>query len=132
MNPNGTISTETIPLMSLEELLQTSEALKSSEERDKEKLRNFLNIDQVLLRSRLLTWASLGFPSNYVIYTIDLNNPPVCSDGVNRNLLSYLAFLLPEFSLAAAVSDLQSKLPGMLLSYSYTISNSISIHVSKS
>lgn len=131
MNPNGTISTEPIPLMSLEELLQTSEALKSLEQGDKNKLQSFLNIDQVLIRSRLLTWASLGFPPLYVIYTIQLSNHAICSDGVSRDLLSYMAFLLPEFSLAAAVSDLQSKLPGMSLSYSYTLSNCISIHVSK-
>lgn len=126
-----TVSTGPIPLMTMEELLQTTEALKSLEERDRNKIRSFLDVDQVALRARLLSWANLGFPDQYVLYTIQFSQHHTCSDGVSRDLLSYLPFLVPNFSIVDAVSQLEAKLPGMALSYSYTASNCLSVHVSK-
>lgn len=127
----GPVSTGPIPIVSLDELLQTTEALTSVEESDRNKLRSLLDIDQVVLRSRLLAWASGGFPDQYVIYTIQLSQSTSCSDGVTRDIVAYMTFLLPDFSLVGAVSTLESKLPGMGLSYSYTASKCLSIHVSK-
>lgn len=127
----GNMSTLPIAIVSLDELLEAKETIEAAEENDRNKIDSFLDIDQVAIRSRLLIWSGLGFPENYVMYTIQFNPPPKCSDGNTRRTLDYVSFLLPDFSIVNAVAQLESKLPGMQLSYSYTDTYMFNIHVSK-
>lgn len=120
-----------VPIITIEELLQTKEAALLLEEEDRTALRTVLTIDEAQLKKQLLLWVGAGFPNSYVLHTVQLTIPPVCSDGVSRDFLQYVSFLMPEFSISQVVLELEKRLPGMVLAYSYTNTYALRVHVSK-
>jgi hypothetical protein len=116
-------------IMTLEELVASQEALQSKETSDRSLVTNFVNPDPAVVRTRLLQWASMGFPNIFVLSSLELIPPSVCLDGVTRSAFQYVEYLTGT-SLSDHVLTLQQKLPGMHLSYSTPGSN-ICIHVTK-
>lgn len=116
-------------IMTLEELLASQEALIAKETADRATVSSFVNPDPLVIRTRLLQWAGLGFPNIFILTSLELNPPTTCADGVARNPFQYVAYLTGT-SLSDHVLTLQQKLPGMSLSYS-TPGNSLCIHVTK-
>jgi hypothetical protein len=123
------VSQESTTIISLDELLQTREAIVSSEANDRTKLLTLVNIDETELRNKLLVWATSGFLPNYILYEIQLGSR--CSDGVNRNCMEYITYLGTTFEPVSSLNILQQRLPGMTLSYSYTHDFTFRVHVSK-
>lgn len=119
-----------LTIVSLNELLQTREATMSFEQKDRDALATLTTIDEAHLRSNLLVWVGGGVPDNFKLYTIQLVAPPVCSDGASRDILSYISYIVPGFSIVQILSDLEARLPGMRLTYSYT-RTTLCVHVSK-
>jgi hypothetical protein len=115
--------------MTLEQLVASQEALASKESEDRSLVTTFVNPDSTGLRTRLLQWASLGFPNIFVVQSVSLSPPAVCLDGGVRSGFEYIHYLTGT-SLSDHVRALEEKLPGMSLSYS-TPGNMIQIHVSK-
>lgn len=116
-------------IMTLEELTASQEALVSKETSDRLSVTRFVNPDPTRVRTRLLQWASAGFPNIFVLSSIELTPPTVCLDGVSRSAFQYVEYLTGT-SLSDHVLALQQKLPGMSLSYS-TPGTSVCIHVTK-
>jgi hypothetical protein len=116
-------------IMTLEQLVASQEALVSKESADRALVANFVNPDSAAVRTRLLQWASAGFPNIFVLLSIDLTPPSVCLDGTARSGFQYIEYLTGT-SLSDHVRALELKLPGMSLSYS-TPRNTICIHVTK-
>lgn len=117
-------------IMTIEELEQSQSALRSKELQDKNTFLSFVNPDADDLRSRLLQWTLSGFTNSYVLYSILIEVPQVCSDGVSgRNFYEYKQFLT-NTDLTTEISLLQEKLSGMTLSTSL-VGNTLSLHVSK-
>jgi hypothetical protein len=116
-------------IMTLEQLVATQEALVTKESTDRALVATFVNPDPGMVRTRLLQWASIGFPNIFVLLSVDLSPPSVCLDGVARSRFEYIHYLTTT-SLSDHVRALEEKLPGMSLSYS-TPGNMIQIHVSK-
>jgi hypothetical protein len=116
-------------IMTLEELTASQEALQNKENSDSRLVNTFVNPDTTVIRTRLLQWASSGFPDIFVLSSIELIPPTVCIDGTTRNGYDYVQYLSGK-SLGDHVRALEQKLPGMALSYS-TPGNMIQIHVSK-
>jgi hypothetical protein len=96
---------------------------------DKAKLSTLLNPSTAALTPALLQWTSLGFPSIYVLQSIFLTPPTVCSDGVTRNIYDYASYLL-EADLSSQVQTFATNFSGMEMSYT-TAGNTVNIHVSK-
>jgi hypothetical protein len=116
-------------IISFDELKASQEALQHKENGDRTLLTQFFNPDASTLTSKLLQWAGLGFPDGHVLFSIDLHVPPVCLDGTSRTAFLYIQYLTGN-DVGYFLRILETKLPGMLLSYS-TPNSTIRIHVSK-
>jgi len=88
-----------------------------------------LELDAMTLKPKLLEWASLRLPDMFTVLTVSVDVPTTCSDGVSRPRLQYLEFC-SGISISDILASISSKLPGMTLSYSYTLPR-LSILVSK-
>jgi hypothetical protein len=119
------------PILSIDEILSTAEVIRSREESDRTVLQQLTNVDTLDLKNRLLIWGSLGCPTAHTLYTLQLNYLDRCSDGVSRTVLEYISYLNPTFSIVDTLAALEMRLPGMNLSYSYTTTYALCIHVSK-
>lgn len=85
--------------------------------------------DTTALKAKLVEWASKGFPSGSPVFSVTLNPPAVCSDGVVRDKHEYFTFLAgaPIWEKLKAFSE---KLKGMHLEYSST-ENVFTVHILK-
>lgn len=119
-------------IITLTDLLGSVEAIQSKENADRALLQSFLDMTDDEIRNKLLTWAGVGFPDNFVFHSIQLNTLEKCSDGIARSdIITYIQYLNPQLSLVDFLKSLETRLPGMTLSYSYTQSFLLQIHVSK-
>lgn len=117
-------------IITIDELKATQEALSNKETVDRATLNNFIQPDVENLKKRLLNWASSGFPDGFVIFSLSIQLPNKCLDGEVRDIFNYVNYLLGE-PIGQKLQVLNSKLPGMLLSYSFP-GDQVCIHVSKS
>jgi len=87
----------------------------------------FPNVDD--MRVKLIDWALRGFPDIYQLFSITINPPFKCSDGVSRTLFNYIQYICGE-GIEAKMNRLSAKLDGMLVTCSYS-GNRITFHVTK-
>ena len=106
------------------------EVLRATEQEHKNLLESIDTLSFDYIRARLIQWATNGFRNAYPIHEIYLTPPPLCSDGVARNLSDYIEFVSGR-TIADHVAVLQSRMPDMTVSFAYT-GQSIIIVVSKS
>lgn len=121
------------PIISLNDLMNAVDVIKSKEEEDKHKIQStIVNVDEPELKNRLISWGIAGFPSTHVLYSIQLSKHGKCSDGIIRDsVLEYYNFLVPEIDISTTLNRIQDRLPGMILSYSYTDAFLLQVHISK-
>lgn len=120
------------PILSLSDLVAAVEVIQSRENADRLLIQTLTTIDENDLRARLITWATLGFPNVYALYSLQLNRMEKCSDGIVRNdLLDYVQYLDSTLSITDTLAKLEAKLPGMSLSYSYGTDFTLRIHVTR-
>jgi hypothetical protein len=102
--------------ISLSDILSTVEVLQQKETADKALLDAIGNATFESLRPTLITWAGLGFPSAFILMEVVVTPPSQCSDGVARDLASYVTFCSGK-TIQEHVEILQAKLSGMTVSY---------------
>lgn len=107
------------PTLTLADIVAAQEVLVQREANDKSKLESVGAISINELRTKLIGWAVAGFPNNYVIHTLDITPPPLCSDGVARSLPEYIQFCSGK-SFADLLVGLQAMLPDITVTYSTT------------
>jgi len=132
MSASSTSATGAV--FSLTELLSSHDVLAQQEAQDRARLMvmESLSLDSTEftpIKASLIQWASRGCPDVFPVYTVILNPPATCLDGVSRSLIEYVQYLLPE-PLVTYVSAVNALLPGMKLTYSYT-TTVLTINVSK-
>jgi hypothetical protein len=115
--------------MTMEQLLETQQNAQQMESADKAKLNVLLSPNAAGLTPVFLQWTSQGFPPIFVLESISLSPPAVCSDGTVRNIYEYASHLL-EGDLSAKVQAFATNFSGMEMSYSIS-GNTVNIHVSK-
>lgn len=121
----------TVPfVISLEQLQTSTQALQVQEAGYASQFSAIWNPNQDSLHASLLQWTSAGFPDIYVIMSFPVTLPPICSDGVTRNIYDYFTFCSGR-TIVSAISQLQSFLTGINVSY-IASPTTISICVSKS
>lgn len=108
-----------IPVITLEDLLVSQGALQVKEQTDKRNLLTISNPDMSDIRSKLLVWASKGFPETYPILSFGLVAPDHCSDGVARSLNDYIPFCSGK-SLNEHIAVLQGYLVGIQVLFLYS------------
>lgn len=116
--------------ISLNDILSAVEVLQQKEAADKALLEGIGNATFESLRTTLITWASLGFPNAFTLMEVPIIPPPQCSDGVTRDLASYITFCSGK-TIQEHVDVLQAKLAGMTVSYT-SFAHAIGIVVTRS
>ena len=127
---SGVEVVQPVQSISLDDILGAVEVLQQKEATDKALLEGIGNVSFESLRSTLITWASLGFPSAFTLMQVAITPPSQCSDGVTRDLTSYITFCSGK-TIHEHVALLQAKLTGMTVSFT-NFGYAIGIVVSRS
>ena len=118
-------------IASLDELMETYTVAIAKEGVDRQLLSSLVNPLRDQYRPQLFQWAGLGFPAVFIIQTFEINPPNICSDGVTRDMIAYLKFLLSPSTLDTALDGIRSLMPGIIVTFSF-LGNTLRIHVTKS
>lgn len=116
-------------VVDISELLGSIGAVQVQEASDRTKLSILLNETRDTLRPQMFEWAAAGFPAIYVVQKFEVNPPSICSDGVRRNAISYVEYLL-EKDMTQIISAIQALCVGVVISYSFS-GTTLNIHVSR-
>jgi hypothetical protein len=122
--------TEAPQIVTLEELMQSYAVVVAKQDADKQSLTGLVNPQREQYRPQLFQWAGLGFPSAFVVQSFEITPPNVCSDGVTRDTMAYLQFLLSPTTFDEVLEKIRALTPGIGVSFSFS-GNSLRIHVSR-
>lgn len=117
-------------IASLEELMSSYAVVVSKEANDRNSLAGLINPTRDQYRPQLFQWAAAGFQPAYIVQTFEINPPNICSDGVSRDTMAYLQFLLSPNTLDTTLDSIRVLMPGMLITFSF-LGNTLRIHVTK-
>lgn len=125
------VMTEVSPyIVTLDELLSTQGAITQKEANDKQSLLDVFQPDTNVLKLRLLIWASVGFPSDWVVFTAKTDPPVVCSDGQARPYYEYVQYLLGK-PIQPFLDTLNSQVLGVSFNFFLRDINTIGLNVSR-
>jgi len=125
----GTGAVEPPHIATIDELIASREATILQENTDRDSLAPLLNPSREIFRPQLFQWAAAGFPGGYVVKTMALNPPSICSDGVTRDLFAYTWYLLGT-EIGDLIATINSMMTGIAVSFSFS-GNSLLLHVNK-
>jgi hypothetical protein len=128
MNPVPTVEPSPY-IITLDELKETQEALSHKESLDRSTVIRFVEPDSEELKRKLLQWAASGLPDVFQLFSISIEPPTRCMDGISRPKFEYIEYLLGT-TIYEKFQLLQVKLPGMTLTYSLPGSQ-LCMHVSR-
>ena len=117
-------------ITTLEELVNTRGAIIQKESVDKYSLLSVFQPSPSSLKTRLVIWASLGFPNDWSVFTAKIDPPSVCSDGETRVFHLYLRYLL-DHSDDIYLTNLNTQVPGVRFSFFTGELNTIGLSVIK-
>jgi hypothetical protein len=116
-------------IATIEELMASYGAIVNKEADDKKTVSLLLNENRESLRVPLFQWAAAGFPGSYIVQSIAIDTPSICSDGVSRNFMEYFNYCLGK-DLNDVLDDIRSKMIGIGLSVSIE-GNTLRLHVTR-
>jgi hypothetical protein len=116
-------------IATLDELLSSYESTLAKETADKSALSVLINPSREAFRTPLFQWAAAGFPNGYIIQSISINPPNICSDGVTRNIGKYVEYCIGT-NLGAVIQSMAALMTGINPTWS-TNENTIRIHVTR-
>jgi hypothetical protein len=129
MDISGSEVPQPPPKITIADILASQQVLLQTEATHKTLLDGIGQMDLTTLRNKLVLWGTLGFPNVYVIHEVVIGPPPMCSDGVSRDLASYITFCSGK-TIQEHVALLQGLVGDITVSFSYT-GSSVQIVVSK-
>jgi hypothetical protein len=116
-------------VVDISELLVSIGAIQVQEASDRTKLSVLMHETRDTLRPQMFEWAAAGFTPIYIVQKFELNPPSICSDGIQRNTLSYIEYLLGK-DMGQIIAAIQALCLGVTISYSVS-GNTLNIHVSR-
>ena len=117
-------------IATLDELMSSHMVVVAKEAADRAALSGLVNPMRDQYRPQLFQWAGLGFPAIFIVQTFEVTPPTYCSDGVSRNSVEYLNYLIIPNTLDSVLETIRSLMPGITVSFSF-LGNTLRIHVSK-
>ena len=117
-------------IATLDELMQSHAVVVAKEAVDRQSLAVLVAPTREQYRSQLFQWAGLGFPAIFVVQVFDVSPPTYCSDGISRNSVEYVNYLIIPNTLDSVLETIRSLMPGISVSFSF-LGNTLRIHVSK-
>ena len=127
--PSPTGPAESPYIATLDELMASHAAVISQEQTDILSLGALKNPSREGFRTQLFQWAAAGFPDLYLVQSITINPPSICSDGVTRNLGKYIEYCLGT-DMGTIIQGIALLMTGIRPSWS-TDGNTVRIHVTK-
>lgn len=125
------LSTVSIPVqITFDDLLNSHAVTRAKEDSDRSAVVTFTTVSADSLKPNLYKWAAAGFPGGFIVDTISLTPPPVCSDGVSRSLTLYFEYLLGT-PIATWLQNLETLTKGMMFTFSHNGTNNIVLHITK-
>ena len=115
---------------SLEDLINSCDVVLAKETTDRASVLNFINMPIDSIKPKLYIWASMGFPSSYMVSTFELTTPATCSDGVRRTHLEYFEYLM-NGKINDWLNSMNTKTSGMYFTFSHNGYSCINLHISK-
>lgn len=122
--------TEPPTIVTLEELMQSYDVTLAKESVDKQSLNGLVNPQRDQYRPQLFQWAAGGFQHAFIVQSFEITPPNICSDGVTRNSMTYLQFLLNPITFDSVLENIRTLMHGISISFSF-LGNTLRIHVSK-
>ena len=114
--PNGPPGPPPPDILTLADLLADHDVVLAKEAADKATLDSIASQSVQGLKPKLLDWLMKGRPDGFPIITLTIQPPAQCSDGVSRDLPTYIEFCSGA-SIIDHVDRLQAKLPDIRLSF---------------
>jgi hypothetical protein len=137
-NPNMITSTILLDIsgvssqiFSINDLLMSHEVVTSKESTDRSAVMAFTSPSMEALKPNLYKWAASGFPGAFIINTLTLEPPSVCSDGISRSFLQYFEYLFGSTT-QEWLQGLEAVTDGMSFTFSHNGFSSIMLHVTRS
>ena len=118
------------PVISLDDLLNNQMVILAKESTDRNTVLSFTNPTSESLKTSLFQWATAGFQGGYVVSSLSLMPPPVCSDGMSRSLPFYMEYLMGK-SIGDWLITLGTMTAGMSFTFSHNGSTQINLHVTR-
>lgn len=118
-----------LPTISTTDILAATESVLNTEEAHRSALNEIATISYDELKAILIRWGLAGFPSTYVLRELIIAPPPVCSDGVARNLQEYILYISGK-TIQENVALIQACTPEFVISYT-NMSMGIAVVISK-
>jgi hypothetical protein len=125
------VSTAQEPVLSIEDLLQSHEAMSQKEDADRVLVAEIVNISTDALKPKLYAWAAAGFPDGYQIQVLQLVPPSVCLDGTVRSLVAYFEYCA-QMTVTEWLTLVGKKVSGMYFTYTHDGSSKITLCVNRS
>jgi len=119
----------TLPF-SIEDLINSVDVVLSKETTDRASVLSFVNMPIDSIKPKLYIWASIGFPSSYMVSTFELTAPSACSDGVRRTHVEYFEYLM-NGKMNNWLNSMNAKTSGMYFTFSHNGYSCINLHISK-
>ncbi len=117
-------------ITTIDELVSTQGAIVRKEIDDLVALSNLFEPVPATLKASLITWASQGFPANWVVGTAQINPPVVCSDSQTRGFYEYVLFLIKN-PIQPFLDALNARVPGVTFNFFLKDVNTIGLSVIK-
>ena len=117
-------------IVTLDELMSSHAVVVTKEQTDRQSLIGLITPLRDQYRPQLFKWASEGFPNAFVIQTFEITPPNLCSDGVMRDPIAYLQFLLTPTTFDSVLETIRTLMPGILVTFSF-LGNILRIHVTR-
>lgn len=127
---NDTTPTGPTYITTIEELASTQGAILQKENTDKLALYGVFQPDSDSLKLALVSWASLGFPASWVVFTAQTSPPVVCSDGQTRGFYDYVLYLLGN-PVQTFLDKLNTQVLGVQFNFFLKDVNTIGLNVSR-
>jgi len=115
---------------SIEDLINSVDVILAKETTDRASVLNFVNMPIDSIKPKLYIWASIGFPSSYMVSTFELTAPSNCSDGVRRTHVEYFEYLM-NGKMNDWLNSMNAKTSGMYFTFSHNGYSCINLHISK-
>jgi hypothetical protein len=117
--------------VTIADILAATELVLQKETADKARLDAIGGIAVETLRTALIQWGVLGFPNAWVLHTLTITPPRVCSDSVARSLEDYIQFCSGK-TIGEHIAALQEKVASSEITLGFAnISGMIAVTVTR-
>lgn len=123
--------TQAPQVITINDLISVREALLVKENADRQAFLSTFQPSDETLRASLVTWATMGFPPQSVLASVQLDPPPKCSDGETRTFFYYGLYLAGIPDMTPLMTALEVRVEGMDFDFVLKDSNTFNLIVSK-